>query len=149
MLNHKFKGHRTSGLLFIFWVTLVIFASPQLRWVIREYDSDNLTTWMEFQFINYITYFTLISMMLVLNCFADKEPRQSTYPNKSSNPSPERSSSFLNQIFFQWFFATVWNGWRRPLTEADIYDINPENTSRELVPPFDKYFAESLEKGRK
>lgn len=149
MLNHKFKGHRTSGLLFIFWVTLVIFASPQLRWVIREYDSDNLTTWMEFQFINYITYFTLISVMLVLNCFADKEPRQSTYPNKSSNPSPERSSSFLNQIFFQWFFATVWNGWRRPLTEADIYDINPENTSRELVPPFDKYFAESLEKGRK
>lgn len=149
MLNHKFKGHRTSGLLFIFWVTLVIFASPQLRWVIREYDSDNLTTWMEFQFINYITYFTLISVMLVLNCFADKEPRQSTYPNKSSNPSPERSSSFLNQIFFQWFFATVWNGWRRPLTEADIYDINQENTSRELVPPFDKYFAESLEKGRK
>lgn len=86
--------------------------------------------------------------MLFLNCFADKQPRNTTYV-KSDNPSPERSSSFLRQIFFQWFDRTTWVGWRRPLTEKDIYDINPEDTSGELVPPFDKYFAESVEKGRK
>lgn len=150
MLMHKFKGHRSSGVLFIFWVTLVIFASFQLRWEITSYlESDNITTWTEYQFINYITYFTLIGVMLVLNCFADKEPLNTTYPKKSSNPSPEKGSSFLNQIFFHWFFPTVWYGWRRPLTESDIYDINQENTSRELVPPFDKHFAASVEKGRK
>lgn len=86
--------------------------------------------------------------MLVLNCFADKPPRKSNYP-KSTNPSPEKASSYLRQVFFQWFDRTIYNGWKRPLTENDIYDINPENLSKEVVPPFDKYFKESVEKGRR
>lgn len=86
--------------------------------------------------------------MLVLNCFADKSPRHSTY-TKATNPSPELKSSFLRQIFFQWFDTVAWAGWRKPLTEKDIYDINPDDTSAELVPPFDKYFEESVEKGRR
>lgn len=147
-LLHKIKGHSSSGLLFLFWLMLTVFAGAELRWEIQNYDGDNLNTWTEFQFINYITYFSLISVMLLLNCFADKPPRSSTF-NKSSNPSPELRSSFIRQIFFQWFDKTTWVGWRRPLTEKDIYDINPEDTSRELVPPFDKYFAESAEKGRR
>lgn len=144
---HKIKGHRSSGILFIFWLILLIFATPQLRSEIR--NSDKMSTWMEFQFFYYVTYFTLITIMLFLNCFADKAPRISTYLNTSNNPSPEKSASFLNQLFFHWFLATVWKGWRRPLTEKDIHDINQENTSRELVPKFDKYFAESIEKNKK
>ncbi|CRL02706.1 CLUMA_CG015844, isoform A [Clunio marinus] len=149
-LMHKIKGHMSSGLLFLFWLILVVFASVQLRWEIQNYDSDDLNRWREFQFVNYITYFTLITIMLVLNCFADKKPRKTTYvKTESNNPSPEKSSSFLSQIFFQWFDKTTWVGWRRPLTEKDIYDINPDDTSRELVPPFDKYFQQSVEKGRR
>lgn len=134
----------------MFWLILVIFAIPQLRSEIQNYDRENLNSWTEFQFINYIIYFSLITIMLLLNCFADKQPRKTTYViTNTKRPSPEQTSSFLNQILFQWFFKTVWIGYRRPLTEDDIYDINPENTSRELVPPFDKYFAESVEKGRR
>lgn len=86
--------------------------------------------------------------MLFINCFADKAPRSTTY-HKYENPSPELSASFLRQVFFQWFDMTVYQGWKRPLTEKDMYDINPEDASRELVPPFDKYFNESVEKGRR
>lgn len=140
----------TSGLLFLFWLVLVVFAIPQLRSEIQNYDSENLTRWTEFQFINFIIFFALITIMLLLNCFADKEPRSSTYVvTKVRMPSPEQRSSFLNQISFQWFTHITWIGFRRPLTESDIFDIHPENTSRELVPPFDKYFAESIEKGRR
>lgn len=147
-LLHQKKGHQSSGTLFIFWMMLTVFAIPQLMSEIASYDSENLNTWTEFQFINYVTFFSLITVMLVLNCFADKMPKYTTY-TKTSNPSPERSSSFLRQIFFQWFDSTTWVGWRRPLTEKDIYDINPDDASRELVPPFDKYFYESVEKGRR
>lgn len=147
---HKIKGQMTSGLLFLFWLVLVIFAIPQLRSEIQNYDSDNLNSWTEFQFINYIIYFALITILLLLNCFADKKPRRTTYVlTKSNKASPEQTSSFLNQILFQWFTHTTWIGYRRPLTEEDIYDINPENMSRELVPPFDKYFAASIDKGRR
>ena len=145
---HKVKGHVSSGLLFLFWLTLVVFAIPQLRWEIQTYDSENLNSWTGFQFINYITYFTLITVMFLLNCFADKPPRKTTL-KMPLNPSPELTSSFLSNILFQWFDKITWVGWRRPLTEKDIYDINPEDTSRELVPPFDKYFYESVEKNRR
>jgi ATP-binding cassette, subfamily C (CFTR/MRP), member 1 len=132
--------------MFIFWLLLVALAIPQLRFEIQNVSS--LTPWREFQFVNYVTYFVLITTMLLLSCWSDNEPRNTTYA-KSSNPSPQLSSSFVNQIFFQWFDRTAWVGWRRPITEKDIYDINPEDTSAELVPPFDKYFNESVEKGRK
>lgn len=147
-LLHKKKGHQSSGVLFNFWMLLMIFAIPQLMTEIRNYKSDGQNSWEEFQFINYVIYFSLVAVMFLLNCFADKPPRNSTY-TKASNPSPEQSSSFLRQILFQWFDSTTWVGWRRPLTEKDIHDINPDDTSRELVPPFDKYFYQSVEKGRR
>lgn len=86
--------------------------------------------------------------MLVLNLFADKRPKHSTYP-KAANPSSELSSSFVNQIFFFWFDPLAWKGWRRPLVEKDIYDINPQDKCAELAPPFDRYFKESIEKGKR
>lgn len=148
---HKRKGHITSGLLFIFWTMLVVFAMPQLRWEIQNYfGAVNVTSWEEFQYSLYIAYFTFIAFMLFLNCFADKQPRYTTYDkSKSMKPTPEKSSSFLNLIFFHWFTATAWIGWRRPLNENDIFGSSPENISREIVPPFDKYFEKSVAEGRR
>lgn len=138
----------TSGLLFNFWLILVVFAIPQFRWELRNFDSDNLNSWPGFQFLNYMIYFALILTMLLLNCFADKTPRNSTYA-KVVNSSPEQNSSFVRQIFFQWFDYMTWRGFKRPLTEKDIFDIHQENTSSELVPPFEKYFAASVEKNQR
>lgn len=145
---HKIKGHASSGLQFLFWLLLLICAIPQFRSEIRDYTTDN--TWTQFQFINFMIFFGLIIIMLLLNCFPDAKPRESTFHvKKVKNPSPEPTASFLNRILFHWFTYTTYIGFRRPLTENDIYDINPENTSKELIPPFDKYFAESVEKGRR
>lgn len=144
---HKVKGHRTSGLLFNFWIILMISAIPQLLLEIN-YDANSANEWEQFQYINFIIYFTLITLMLLLNCFADKPARSTTY-RKSDNPSPELSSSFLRQLFFQWFDKICLIGWRRPLTEKDMYDINPMDTSHEIVPVFDKHFYASVEKGRR
>lgn len=146
---HKVKGHRTSGLLFLFWLFLVIGAIFELLFTINNmWPADNQSRWEQFQFINYITYFSLISVMLCLNCFADKAPRHTTY-HKYDNPSPELRSSFLRQIFFQWFDKTVYYGWKNPITEKDMYDINPDDASRELVPPFDKHFNASVERNKR
>ena len=145
---HKTKGHRSSGLLFTFFLLLTLFSIPQLRWEINNYNSSHFgndgITWEGYQFIIYITFFTLISCMLVLNCFADKAPRHTTYP-KSSKPSPELGCSVLSRIFFAWFDKTTWTGWKNPLLESSIFDINPENASNEMVPIFDKNFQRSLD----
>lgn len=55
----------------------------------------------------------------------------------------------VNRSFFFFFDKTAWKGWRRPLTEEDIFDINPENASAELVPEFDKNFNDRVDKKRR
>ena len=86
--------------------------------------------------------------MVILNCFSDKEPKKNTYP-KSTKPNPELSASIVNKMFFGFFDRMAWTGWRRPLTEKDIFDINPENASSELVPLFDKNFQKTIDKQRR
>jgi len=130
----------------------VFCAIPQFRSEIIHFDGDAFEneelSWASFQFYNFMVFFGLLVIMLALNLFSDSPPRSTTHA-KHANPSTELSASFLNQIFFFWFDPLTWKGWKRPLEEKDIYDINPEDSCAELVPPFDKYFKESVEKGKR
>lgn len=136
----------------MFWFMLAFFAIPELRWHVLNYNdayfSGESITWEGVQFLIYCIYYGLISIMVILSCFADKEPKHSTYP-KYSNPSPELRVGAVIKMFYFWFDPTAWKGYRRPLVESDIYDINPENSSAELVPKFDKNFQKSIKKSQK
>ena len=61
-------------------------------------------------------------------------------------PSPEERSSFLSRMFFQWFDAMAWKGFRKPLQMADLWDLNSRNKSKWVVPHFDKQFEKDLRK---
>lgn len=153
MYLHKIKGHLTSGVLFLFWVFLSFFAIPQLRYEVLNMgviDINGSEIENNFQFINYAIYFTLICTMTILNCFADKPPKYSTYP-KSLHPRPcaELFASFLNQIHFFWFTKICVLGWKRPLVESDLFDIPPQDTCAEVHPPFEREFNASMEKNKK
>lgn len=131
---------------------LSFFAIPELRFIIanfkEEYFEGSSLTWKGWEFISYCLYFSLISIMFILNCFRDKLPRNSTYP-KSGNPSPELHVGVLDRISFHWWTKMAWLGFMRPLNENDMYDSNPDDVCSELFPPFDKYFKESIEKNKK
>lgn len=132
---------------------LTVCSVPQLRWEVNNFDtahfeSDDGLMWEGYRFINYVTFFSLISVMVILNCFIDKPPKHTTYP-KATNPNPELNSSIVNRIFYGFYDRIALMGWRRPLTEKDIYDINPENASSELVPVFDKNFQKTIDNQRR
>lgn len=92
-------------------------------------------------------YFPLITLQLFVNCLSDKKPMQSRY-KEQKKPNPEIQASFIRKLFFLWFDSFTWMGYRKPLTTDDMWDIRPEDTSRELIPEFDKYWLESVEKGK-
>lgn len=145
---HKSKGHRASKFLFIFWFAISFFALPQLRWEIRNFNIDFTATdtfWHSYHFFSFASFFTLIWLMTIVSAFCDKPPDNSSYP-KSDKSSPELSAGALNQLFFSWFTKTTWIGWKRPLTEDDIVEVNPQFASNQLVPIFDKNFKRSIEK---
>lgn len=113
-----------------------------------NYFSDDQISWAGLQFLIYCIYYGLVCLMVILSGFADKAPRHSTYP-KTSNPSPELRVGPVIKLFYFWFDPTAWKGFRRPLVESDIFDINPENSSAELVPKFDGNFQKSVKKSQK
>ncbi|CAG2053140.1 unnamed protein product [Timema podura] len=65
------------------------------------------------------------------------------------NPCPEQGASFLSKLFFSWFDALAWKGFRKPLETSDLWNMNPEDTSSEIVPMFDKYWEKSKRKSEK
>ncbi|CAG2055590.1 unnamed protein product [Timema podura] len=56
------------------------------------------------------------------------------------NPCPELGASFLSRLFFSWLDPLVWKGYRNPLKSADLWSLNPEDTSEEIVPVFNKHW---------
>lgn len=83
--------------------------------------------------------------MLVLNCFADKFPRQTTYA-KTDKTCPEISASFLSRMFFGWFDPLAWYGFRKPLEHKDLWDMKPEDSAGEVMPEFAKYWNKTIAK---
>ncbi len=40
----------------------------------------------------------------------------------------------------------AWKGYRNPLEQKDLWDMNPEDTSKEVMPLFAKYWNQSVAK---
>ncbi|XP_077285786.1 multidrug-Resistance like Protein 1 isoform X3 [Arctopsyche grandis] len=138
-------GLRTSGLLFLFWFLLLVSGIPQFRSELIRYFNEEYIDRSIYPFVSFMIYFPLVFIMLILNCFVDAPPSESPYKTQK-NPCPERNSSYLSRILFAWFDPLAWVGFRRPLVIEDLWSMNPEDSSAEVVPLFDKYWNKSLKK---
>ncbi|XP_055295955.1 multidrug resistance-associated protein 1 isoform X2 [Sitodiplosis mosellana] len=146
--NRRF-GLRTSGLQFLFWFFLLICGIPQLRTQIRERHHrqaiDASDPYSEYFFTSYLIFYIFSLAVFILNCYADREPRQTKYP-KSNKPYPELGASFLSRLSYAWFDALAWKGYRKPLEQSDLWDMNPEDSSKEVMPVFLKYWNRAVAK---
>ncbi|XP_026315311.1 multidrug resistance-associated protein 1-like isoform X2 [Hyposmocoma kahamanoa] len=138
-------GMRASGVLFFFWLLLVLAGLPQLRTEIRAYSDAADDGNVQYSFVSYILYYPLIFLMFILNCFADLPPKDTPY-KFGKNPCPESASGFPSRLTFSWFDPLAITGFRRSLTESDLWALNPPDSSKEVVPRFEKYWHSTLEK---
>nr|CAD7256942.1 unnamed protein product [Timema shepardi] len=138
-VNNKRKGLQSSGLLFLFWFFLVLCGVPQLRQEIRTFIQTDGDMKQLFWFVKYLMYYIIIAAMFLLNFFADSQPKYSEYL-PLENPCPELGASFPSRLFFSWLDPLVWKGYRNPLKSTDLWSLNPEDTSGEIVPVFNKHW---------
>lgn len=142
-------GLRTSGLQFLFWAIFLICGIPHVRYQLRyrKYrqvnDIDDSVA--EYALWSYLIFYVITLAIWILNCFADREPEQTKYP-KSKNPYPEQGASFLARLFYAWFDPLAWKGFRRPLEQKDLWDMNPEDSSKEIMPKFMAYWDHAVAK---
>ncbi|XP_026281245.2 multidrug resistance-associated protein 1 isoform X2 [Frankliniella occidentalis] len=143
--NRK-HGICSSGLLTLFWLFLFLFGIPQYRTELREeLELRDASEQKQFPFISSMIYLPLVLGILVLNCFADAEPRHLQY-RKTENMCPELNASFFSKVFFLWFDPFAWKGFRNPLETKDLWAMKPEDAAEEVVPLFTKFWEETVQK---
>ncbi|XP_034253299.1 multidrug resistance-associated protein 1-like isoform X3 [Thrips palmi] len=146
LLYNRKHGICSSGLLTLFWLFLLICGIPQYRTeLVEELNERPDDARKQFPFISYMIYLPLVFAMFILNCFADAEPRQLHYP-KTENLCPELGASFISKLFFLWFDQFAWKGFRNPLETKDLWSMKPEDAASEIMPIFNKYWEESVQK---
>lgn len=55
----------------------------------------------------------------------------------------------MARLFYQWFDPLAWKGFRKPLETSDLWDMKQEDTGREVVPQFEKYWLKSVKKAER
>lgn len=138
-------GLRTSGVQFFFWTMLLICGIPMLRSQIhqRKLRQHVPNSYAEYDFWSYFIFYIVSLGVWFLNCYADRDPMQTKF-QESQNPYPEDRASFLSRLSFTWFDSIAWTGYRRPLEKADLWDINPKDSSKEIRPLFAQYWNDAV-----
>lgn len=139
-------GLRTSGVQFLFWTILLICGIPQIRTQTRGQSHSQSNSYMQYHLWSYLSFYVVCAVLWLLNCYADREPMEMKY-QKSVNPCPEESASFLSRLFFAWFDPMAWKGYRHSLEKTDLWDINPKDASKEIRPLFMKYWDRAKSSG--
>ncbi|CAL1542108.1 unnamed protein product [Lymnaea stagnalis] len=112
-----------SPIIFLFWVlsslaTLVSFYSAIM---LEIYDKDA----RRFTVLTFKYGFTTFGVFL--NCFSEY------HKEKSQTHNPEVSASVLSWLSFSWLDRLMLKGFKTPLKDEDVYDINPRDACDKSV----------------
>nr|XP_015857887.1 multidrug resistance-associated protein 1 isoform X3 [Peromyscus maniculatus bairdii] len=141
------KGVQSSGIMLIFWLVALLCAIAILRSkVISALKKDAQVD--VFRDTTFYVYFTLVLVQLVLSCFSDSSPLFSETVH-DLNPCPESSASFLSRITFWWITGMMVQGYRQPLESSDLWSLNKEDTSEEVVPVLVNNWKKECAKSRR
>ncbi|XP_074696423.1 multidrug resistance-associated protein 1 isoform X5 [Strix aluco] len=101
-----------------------------------------------FRYATFCIYFVLLFVQLILCCFPERPPLFSETVN-DPNPCPEFSASFLSRITFWWITGLMVQGYRRPLEAKDLWSLNKEDKSEEIVPGLARNWAKEWAKTKR
>lgn len=155
VLAGRRRGQQTSAVLFFFWALLMlcgVFAyRSHLKKALAPPDDDAPDYAKEERmgeplfFGAYMAYYPLVIIQFLLNCFADSRPvyRHHALPPEEKE-CPESGASFLSQLLFSWFDGLAYRGFRRPLETSDLWALNFNDRTEQVVPGFDRHWQKQL-----
>ncbi|KAM5199043.1 multidrug resistance-associated protein 1 isoform 3-T3 [Hipposideros larvatus] len=141
------KGVQSSGIMLTFWLIALLCATAILRSKIMTALKEDAKVDV-FRDATFYIYFSLVLIQLVLSCFSDRAPLFSETIN-DPNPCPESGASFLSRITFWWITGLMILGYRQPLESTDLWSLNKEDMSEEVVPMLVKNWKKECAKSRK
>ncbi|KAG8145847.1 hypothetical protein E2320_012309 [Naja naja] len=143
----RIKGAQSSGVMLLFWLiaflcAVIIFRSKTMHALCPDAEVD------AFRYTTFYIYFALVLIQFILSCFPERPPlfSENVY---GPNPCPESGASFLSKITFWWISGLMVHGYRQPLEAKDLWSLNKEDTSEEVVPGLAAHWAREYAWARK
>jgi len=150
---YRNRGVHTSSLMLLFWllmslVTIINFRSL-LRSVIQDRSTNVLADWdvSELKFTVRIVSTPIVIIQLVLACVADKKAQDPFMVTGEDyrNRSPELDASILSQITFWWLNPLMLLGYKRALTQEDLYAVRHSDKTEIVTQKFDSLLLPSIQ----
>ncbi|XP_067242984.1 canalicular multispecific organic anion transporter 1 isoform X1 [Chanodichthys erythropterus] len=132
-----------SGSLFLFWLLQVVCAVFQFQTLLREALGQDEVSDVPRFCLFYISY-GLQLIALLLSATADVSPEV----KRLSQKNPEAKATFLSRITFNWFNSMVFKGYKKPLVQEDMWDLNEKDSTHVICEEFEDIMARELKKAR-
>lgn len=109
----RHKGLVTSGVLHIYWtVANITYVIPFYTKIItKEYNT------LPLNFVVFNVYYGLTLMQWILHCIPEES-------ETTQDGCPEQKSSFISRLTFWWVTRLMVSGYKKPLTEKDVFELN-------------------------
>ncbi|XP_066507559.1 canalicular multispecific organic anion transporter 1 [Hoplias malabaricus] len=132
-----------SGSLFLFWLLLIICEIFPFQTLVREALTEDVIADVPRFCLFYIS-FGLQLIALVLSAIADVPAELRDVVKKN----PEAGAAFISRVTFNWFHRMVVNGYRRPLVQEDLWELNETNTTSHINREFEEVMNRELRNAR-
>uniref|UniRef100_A0AAY4E645 ABC-type glutathione-S-conjugate transporter n=1 Tax=Denticeps clupeoides TaxID=299321 RepID=A0AAY4E645_9TELE len=129
----------TNPVLFAVSWLLVMLCQESVRRKEKTFDSGSLFMfWLLLVLCGVFPFQTLLreALRLLLTIFIIFQ-------------NPEIGASFLSRITFNWFNSMVFHGYKRPLVQDDMWELNEEDSTRHICQKFESIMNTELGKARR
>ncbi|KAK0042761.1 multidrug resistance-associated protein 1 [Biomphalaria pfeifferi] len=123
------KNFVTSGVLFIFWLLLILSNIVNFY----TYIESNVYSQDKFAFIVFYMQYFMYLIEFFLHCFAENVDFTSY---KEKQPCPELSASFPSRVSFWWLERLMKQGYKEPITEQRLPDLQPKDRCQIVIKRF-------------
>lgn len=152
---YRSRGIQTSGILFTFWLLTALASAINLRslirWLLRDNQSGLIAEWniTNTKFYLRLTMTPIALIQFVLACIADKKIKAWTEDDsefEGLRECPENSASVFSWLTFAWLDSLISLGYKKSLTQSDLYALDLENRAEILCKDFDRIIGRDVKR---
>uniref|UniRef100_A0A3P8P716 ATP-binding cassette, sub-family C (CFTR/MRP), member 2 n=1 Tax=Astatotilapia calliptera TaxID=8154 RepID=A0A3P8P716_ASTCA len=137
------EGAIDSASIFLFWLLLVVCDIFPFQTLLREALRLGEVRDVPRFSLFYIS-FGLKLISLVLSTVADIPPEAKDLIKKN----PEAGAAFLSRITFNWLNSMVLKGYKQPLVQEDMWDLNESDSTAFINERFQHFMKPELDAAR-
>ncbi|CAG09356.1 unnamed protein product, partial [Tetraodon nigroviridis] len=136
------EGAVDSATLFTFWLLIIVCQIFPFQTLVRKALREEITDLP--RFCLFFICFGLEVIALFLSAVADVSPNAKEQVKRN----PEVGAAFVSRITFNWFNSMALKGFRQPLVQEDMWDLNEVDSTGYIDQRFQHHIQKELAKAR-